>query len=78
MMNWRTIASDLFPHSAIVAFGSQANRSDGNKLTIMKLDDLARTEIIVDCKEKEEDDVLGEKYSGSDDDVDEDSDADDE
>ena len=51
-----------FPHSAICVAGSQADRPDKNKLTIMKLSDLARTGF-VKTKEEEEDDILGEEYN---------------
>jgi len=59
-----------FPHSAIVAVGSQADRTDRNRLTIMKLSDLARTGVVKSAEE-EDDDILGEKYNDSDDDDDE-------
>ena len=65
-----------FPHTAIVAVGSQADRPDKNKLTIMKLSDLARTGV-VKTKEEEEDEILGEEFN-PDEDSDDSDDEDDE
>jgi len=65
-----------FPHTAIVAVGSQAERSDKNKLTIMRLSDLARTGL-VKTKEEEEDEMLGEEYNPDEDTDDSDDDDDD-
>jgi ribosome assembly protein RRB1 len=55
-----------FPHSLILATGTQADRSayDNNSLCIMKLSDLARMP-----QENEDDDgILGEEYDNDDDD----------
>jgi ribosome assembly protein RRB1 len=62
-----------FPHSMIVASGSQADRADRNKLTIMKLSDLSRTGRRQKTEKEMEDEILGEEY-----DKEEDSDDDDE
>ncbi len=51
-----------FPHSMIVAAGSQADRADRNKLTIMKLSDLARTGGKEKTEKELEDEILGEEY----------------
>lgn len=51
-----------FPHSLIVATGSQADRSDRNKLTIMKLTDLARTGRREKTEKEMDDEILGEEY----------------
>lgn len=71
-----------FPHSMIVATGSQADRADRNKLTIMKLSDLCRTGAKEKGEKELEDEILGEEYdkegnsddSGSEDDEVEDMD----
>jgi ribosome assembly protein RRB1 len=51
-----------FPHSMIVASGSQADRADRNKLTIMKLTDLSRTGRRQKTEKELEDEILGEEY----------------
>ncbi len=51
-----------FPHSMIVATGSQADRGDRNKLTIMKLSDLCRTSAKEKTEKDIDDEVLGEEY----------------
>lgn len=64
-----------FPHSMIVASGSQADRADRNKLTIMKLSDLCRTGSKNRSEKELEDDILGDeinKEEDSDDDEEED------
>ena len=60
-----------FPHSMIVAAGSQADRSDRNKLTIMKLSDLARTGGKEKTEKELEDEILGEEYNKEEDSDDE-------
>lgn len=62
-------ARTRFPHSLIAAVGTQADRPDQNKLTILKMSDLARMHV------ETEDDILGEEY---DPDKEEESDEDDE
>jgi len=59
-----------FPHSMIVAAGSQADRVDRNKLTIMKLTDLARTGRREKTEKELDDEILGEEYN-NDEDIDE-------
>ena len=67
-----------FPHTIIAAVGSQAERSDQNKVTIMKLSDLSRTGPKNGKSEKDmEDEIMGEEYdaeseNGDDDDNDDD------
>ena len=56
-----------FPHSMIVATGSQADRADRNKLTIMKLSDLCRTSAKEKTEKDLEDEILGEEYDKEDD-----------
>jgi ribosome assembly protein RRB1 len=51
-----------FPHSVIVATGTQAERPQDNSLCIMKLSDLSR------MPQENEDDILGEEYNNDDDD----------
>jgi ribosome assembly protein RRB1 len=66
-----------FPHSVIVATGSQADRADRNKLTIMKLSDLCRTSAKNKTDKDLEDEILGEEYDKEDDsDEEEDDDED--
>lgn len=66
-----------FPHSMIVAAGSQADRADRNKLTIMKLSDMCRTGVKEKSEKQLEDEILGEEY-GKDDDSDEEEEEEDE
>lgn len=56
-----------FPHSMIVAAGSQADRADRNKLTIMKLSDMCRTGVKEKTEKQLEDEILGEEYGKNDD-----------
>jgi ribosome assembly protein RRB1 len=63
-----------FPHSMIVAAGTQADRVDRNKLTIMKLSDLCRTS--AKNEDELEDEILGEEYNKDDDSDDDDEDSD--
>ncbi len=56
-----------FPHSMIVAAGSQADRADRNKLTIMRLSDLARTGRREKTEKELDDEILGEEYDRGDD-----------
>lgn len=56
-----------FPHSMIIATGSQADRVDRNKLTIMKLSDLCRTSAKAKTEKDLEDEILGEEYDKEDD-----------
>ncbi len=65
-----------FPHSMIVASGSQADRADRNKLTIMKLSDLARTGGREKTQKELEDEILGEEYDKEDDSDDEEEEED--
>mmetsp|Transcript_5217 Transcript_5217/g.7720 ORF Transcript_5217/g.7720 Transcript_5217/m.7720 type:complete len:556 (-) Transcript_5217:393-2060(-) len=65
-----------FPHSMVVAAGSQADRADRNKLTIMKLTDLARTGRRQKTEKELDDEILGEEYDKGDD-TDDDEDVDD-
>jgi ribosome assembly protein RRB1 len=63
-----------FPHSLILATGTQAQRSQDNSLCIMKLSDLAR----MPQENEDDDDILGEEYDNEDNDDDnKDSDDDD-
>lgn len=62
-----------FPHSMVVAAGSQADRTDRNKLTIMKLTDLARTGRRQKTEKEMDDEILGEEYNKGDDTDDEDA-----
>jgi ribosome assembly protein RRB1 len=55
-----------FPHSMIVAVGTQADRADRNKLTIMKLSDLCRTGAKEKTEKELEDEMLGEEYDKDD------------
>lgn len=55
-----------FPHSMIVAVGTQADRVDRNKLTIMKLSDLCRTGAKEKTEKELEDEMLGEEYDKED------------
>jgi ribosome assembly protein RRB1 len=55
-----------FPHSMIVAAGTQADRADRNKLTIMKLSDLCRTGTKGKTEKELEDEILGEEYDKED------------
>jgi len=61
-----------FPHSMIVATGSQADKGDRNKLTIMKLSDMCRTGAKNKTEKELEDEILGEEWDKPDDDEDED------
>jgi ribosome assembly protein RRB1 len=70
-----------FPHSMIVAVGSQADHKDRNKLTIMKMSDLARTGNAQKTEKEIEDEIMGEeivKDGDLDEDEDESNDEDDE
>lgn len=67
-----------FPHSMIVATGSQADRPDRNKLTIMKLSDLCRTGAKEKTEKELEDEILGEEYNKDDDSDEEEEDEEDE
>ena len=72
-------ARTRFPHSMLVAAGSQADRADRNKLTIMKLSDLCRTGAKQKTEKELEDEILGEEYGREDDsDDDEEEEEDDE
>lgn len=62
-----------FPHTALVAVGSQADRPERNSLTVMRLSDLGRTGY-VRTREQEDDEYLGEEYDRDDDEDDEDDD----
>jgi len=64
-------ARTRFPHSMVVAVGSQADRADRNRLTIMKLSDLVRTGKRNKTEQEIEDEMLGEEYGKDDDDDDE-------
>jgi ribosome assembly protein RRB1 len=66
-----------FPHSMIVASGSQADRADRNKLTIMKLTDLGRTGRRQKTEKELDDEILGEEYN-KDEDSDEEEEEEDE
>jgi len=64
-----------FPHSMIVAAGTQADRADRNKLTIIKLSDMCRTGAKEKTEKELEDEILGEelrKDDDSDDEIEED------
>lgn len=65
-----------FPHSMIVAAGSQADRVDRNKLTIMKLTDLARTGRREKTEKELDDEMLGEEYNNDEDSDDEEEEED--
>lgn len=68
-----------FPHSMIAVVGSQADRADRNKLTIMKFSDLCRTGDRCKSEKELEDEILGEeirKDGDNDDDDDDHSDDD--
>lgn len=52
-------ARTRFPHSLIVAVGSQADTPENNRLTIIKMSDLSRIHVETD------DDILGEEYNPS-------------
>ncbi len=56
-------ARTRFPHSMIVAAGTQADRVDRNKLTIMKLSDLCRTGAKEKTEKELEDEILGEEWN---------------
>jgi ribosome assembly protein RRB1 len=67
-----------FPHSMIVAAGTQADRADRNKLTIMKLSDLCRTGAKEKTEKELEDEILGEEYDREGNDSDDSENEDDE
>ncbi|CAJ1941563.1 unnamed protein product [Cylindrotheca closterium] len=54
-------ARQRFPHSMQAAIGTQADRPDNNRLTIMKLSDLSK------MPQEEEEDILGDEYDKQDD-----------
>lgn len=62
-----------FPHSLMAVVGTQAANPDENKVTVMKMSDMARIHV------ETEDDILGEEYNkeGAEDDDDDDSDEED-
>ena len=65
-----------FPHSMVIAVGTQADKRERNKLTIMKLSDLSRTGAKTKSEKELEDEILGEEYDKEQDsDDDEESDA---
>jgi ribosome assembly protein RRB1 len=71
-----------FPHTVIAAVGSQAERADQNKITIMKLSDLSRTGPKNKTTKDLEDEMMGAEYDAESDpeeehDDDEDDDEDD-
>eukprot|EP00559_Dactyliosolen_fragilissimus_P008195 CAMPEP_0184855052 /NCGR_PEP_ID=MMETSP0580-20130426/385_1 /TAXON_ID=1118495 /ORGANISM="Dactyliosolen fragilissimus" /LENGTH=565 /DNA_ID=CAMNT_0027349467 /DNA_START=54 /DNA_END=1751 /DNA_ORIENTATION=+ len=67
-----------FPHSLIAAVGSQADRKDRNRLTIVKMSDLGRSAGAKTEKEME-DDLLGEEFDkNAEEDIEEDSDEEEE
>lgn len=59
-------ARQRFPHSLQAAIGTQADRAENNRLTILKLSDLSR------LAQEDEEDILGDEYD-KDDDKDDDS-----
>ena len=61
-----------FPHTMTVVVGTQADRQDKNKLTVMRLSDLARTGVREKTEKEIDDDNLGEEYDAEDNDMDSD------
>lgn len=61
-----------FPHTMTAVVGTQAEWQDKNKLTVMKLSDLARTGVREKTEKEIDDEHLGEEYDAEDDDVDSD------
>eukprot|EP00978_Attheya_sp_CCMP212_P015724 scaffold40664_cov65-Attheya_sp.AAC.1 len=62
-------ARSKFPHSLVCAVGTQADRRDRNKLTLMKLSDLSRTSSSKATTEEELDNLnLGDEFNPNDDD----------